>query len=196
MIRIDAVTKSYGATRVLDGVSLDIPAGGITSLIGANGAGKSTLLSIASRLLPADAGRVRVDGMDVATTPGPVLARRLAVLRQENSMTVRLTVRELVSFGRFPHSGGRLTAEDRRLIDEALDWFELGLLVANLARQLLGTHRHAWVLPGAALLAVLALVGGQLVLEQVFGFNSALSIVINFVGGIVFIALLIREPRQ
>lgn len=72
----------------------------------------------------------------------------------------------------------------------------LGLLVANLARQLLGTHRHVWVLPGAALLALLALVGGQLVLEQVFGFNSALSIVINFVGGIVFIALLVREPRQ
>ncbi|MGY2001454.1 iron chelate uptake ABC transporter family permease subunit [Blastococcus sp. SYSU DS1024] len=72
----------------------------------------------------------------------------------------------------------------------------LGLLVANLARQLLGTHRHAWVLPGATLLALLALAGGQLVLEQVFGFNSALSIVINFAGGIVFIALLVREPRQ
>ena len=72
----------------------------------------------------------------------------------------------------------------------------LGLLVANLARQLLGTHRHAWVLPGAALLALLALAGGQLVLEQVLGFDSSLSIVVNFVGGIVFIALLIREPRQ
>jgi iron complex transport system permease protein len=72
----------------------------------------------------------------------------------------------------------------------------LGLLVANLARQLLGTHRHAWSIPGASLLAVIALVGGQLVLEQVFGFTSALSIVINFVGGIVFIALLVREPRQ
>ena len=72
----------------------------------------------------------------------------------------------------------------------------LGLLVANLARQLLGTHRHAWVLPGAALLALIALAGGQTVLEQVFGFNSSLSIVVNFVGGIVFIALLIREPRQ
>jgi iron complex transport system permease protein len=72
----------------------------------------------------------------------------------------------------------------------------LGLLVANLARQLLRTHRHAWVLAGAALLGLLALVGGQLVLEQVFGFNSSLSVVVNFVGGIVFIALLIREPRQ
>jgi iron complex transport system permease protein len=71
----------------------------------------------------------------------------------------------------------------------------LGLLVANLARQLLGTHRHAWAIPGAGLLAVIALVGGQLVLEQVLGFNSSLSIVINFVGGIVFIALLTREPR-
>jgi iron complex transport system permease protein len=71
----------------------------------------------------------------------------------------------------------------------------LGLLVANLARQLLGTHRHAWTIPGAALLAAIALVGGQLVLEQLFGFNSSLSIVINFVGGIVFIALLTREPR-
>jgi iron complex transport system permease protein len=71
----------------------------------------------------------------------------------------------------------------------------LGLLVANLARQLLGTHRHAWAIPGAGLLAVIALIGGQLVLEQVLGFNSSLSIVINFVGGIVFIALLTREPR-
>jgi iron complex transport system permease protein len=71
----------------------------------------------------------------------------------------------------------------------------LGLLVANLARQLLGTHRHAWAIPGAGLLAVIALVGGQLVLEQVLGFNSSLSIVINFVGGILFIALLTREPR-
>ena len=71
----------------------------------------------------------------------------------------------------------------------------LGLLVANLARQLLGTHRHAWTIPGASLLAVIALVGGQVVLEQVFGFDTSLSIVINFVGGIVFIALLTREPR-
>ena len=53
-----------------------------------------------------------------------------------------------------------------------------------------------WVLPGAALLALIALAGGQTVLEQVFGFNSSLSIVVNFVGGIVFIALLVREPRQ
>jgi iron complex transport system ATP-binding protein len=142
VIQIDSVCKSYGAARVLDGVSLTIPAGGITSLIGANGAGKSTLLSIAARLLPADAGRVLVDGMDVARTPGPVLARRLAVLRQENAMTVRLTVRELVAFGRFPHSGGRLTAEDRERVREALDWFELGGLADRHLDQLSGGQRQ------------------------------------------------------
>jgi iron complex transport system permease protein len=67
-----------------------------------------------------------------------------------------------------------------------------GLLVANLAYQLAGTHKHRFVLPVAALLAVICLVGGQLILEQIFAFDTALSIVIEFVGGIVFLALLIR----
>ncbi|MGY1856143.1 iron ABC transporter ATP-binding protein [Modestobacter sp. SYSU DS0290] len=142
MIRIEGVSKSYGDVRVVDDVSLEIPAGGITSLIGANGAGKSTLLSIVSRLLPADAGRVTVDGMDVARTPGQELARRLAVLRQENHMSVRLTVRELVGFGRFPHCGGRLTAEDRRLVDEAIEWFDLGPFADRHLDQLSGGQRQ------------------------------------------------------
>ena len=67
-----------------------------------------------------------------------------------------------------------------------------GLLVANLAYQLAGTHKHRIVLPVATLLAVICLVGGQLVLERVFAFDTALSIVIEFAGGIVFLALLIR----
>ncbi|MGY1637037.1 ABC transporter ATP-binding protein [Geodermatophilus sp. SYSU D00742] len=142
MIEIESVCKSYGAARVVDDVSLTIPSGGITSLIGANGAGKSTLLSIVARLLPADSGRVVVDGMDVATTPSAVLARRLAVLRQENAMSVRLTVRELVAFGRFPHSGGRLTAEDRRHVDEAIGYFELGALADRHLDQLSGGQRQ------------------------------------------------------
>jgi iron complex transport system ATP-binding protein len=142
VIEIESVTKSYGPVRVLDDVSLRIPAGGITSIIGANGAGKSTLLSVASRLLPADSGRVTVAGLDVATTPGPVLSRKLAVLRQENAMAVRLTVRELVAFGRFPHSGGRLTAADRTRVDEALAWFDLTELAGRHLDQLSGGQRQ------------------------------------------------------
>jgi iron complex transport system permease protein len=71
----------------------------------------------------------------------------------------------------------------------------LGLLVVNVARQLTGTFRHRVVLPASALLALIALVGGQLILERVFGLNTSLSIIINFVGGIYFIGLLIRESR-
>jgi iron complex transport system permease protein len=71
----------------------------------------------------------------------------------------------------------------------------LGLIVVNLARQLTGTFVHRYVLPASALLAVIALVGGQLLLEHVFGLNTSLSIIINFVGGVYFIGLLIRESR-
>ncbi|GEO12443.1 iron chelate uptake ABC transporter family permease subunit [Microvirga aerophila] len=67
-----------------------------------------------------------------------------------------------------------------------------GLLVASLAYQIAGSHKHALVLPVATLLAIVCLVGGQFVLERIFAFDTALSIVIDFVGGIVFLALLIR----
>ena len=72
----------------------------------------------------------------------------------------------------------------------------LGLLTANLARQLTGTSRHAVVLPAAALLGVIALVGGQLVLERLLGFGTALGIVVNLVGGLYFLMLLMKEGRR
>src|SRR5690606_36016801 len=125
MIEVKDVTKRYGGNTVVDDVSLSIPSGGITSVIGSNGAGKSTLLSMISRLIEPDEGSISVDGLDVSTTPTEELARRLAVLRQDNHTAVRLTVRELVSFGRFPHSRGRLTTADHEIIDDAIDYFEL-----------------------------------------------------------------------
>ena len=88
LIELAGVTKRYGAATVVDGVSLTIPRGGVTALIGPNGAGKSTLLSIIGRLLPADAGSVQVDGMDVARAPGEAMARRLSILRQENQVAL------------------------------------------------------------------------------------------------------------
>ncbi|CEA08823.1 Vitamin B12 import system permease protein BtuC [Arthrobacter saudimassiliensis] len=67
-----------------------------------------------------------------------------------------------------------------------------GLLIASLAYQLCSRFRHTAVLPIAVFLGIIALVGGQLVLEQVFSFDTALSIIIEFVGGIVFILLLLK----
>lgn len=142
VITVESVAKRYGDTVVVDDVSLQIPAGGITSIIGPNGAGKSTLLSIVSRLEPMSAGVVTVDGMDVTTTKSPVLAKRLAILRQENHLTVRLSVRDLVAFGRFPHSQGRLTKVDIEFVDKALEYMGLADLQDRYIDELSGGQRQ------------------------------------------------------
>ncbi|HEV7290737.1 MAG TPA: iron chelate uptake ABC transporter family permease subunit, partial [Devosia sp.] len=71
-----------------------------------------------------------------------------------------------------------------------------GLLVASLAHSLVGSSHHKYVLPAAALLAVTCLVGGQTLLERVFAFDTALSIIIEFLGGIVFIILVLRRAAR
>ncbi len=142
MIEAQTVTKRYGAVAVVDGVSLQLPAGGLTAIIGPNGAGKSSLLGLLSRLAPASAGTVWVDGLDVARTPSDVLARRLSILRQDNHLALRLTVRDLVAFGRFPHSKGRLTAADRPHIDNALAYLQLEPLADRFLDELSGGQRQ------------------------------------------------------
>lgn len=142
MISLTDVTMTYGDLTVLGPVTLDIPAGGVTALVGPNGAGKSTLLTIVGRLATATSGRVTVAGNDVTTTPGRVLAKIVSILRQENHFVTRLTVRELVGFGRFPHSQGRLTAEDHAKIDEAIAFLDLTDLSGRYLDQLSGGQRQ------------------------------------------------------
>jgi len=142
MIVTTDVTKNYGADCVVDGVSISLPAGGITSIIGPNGAGKSTLLSMVSRLMSMDRGTVTVDGLDVTQTPSDVLARRLSILRQDNHMTARLTVHDLVSFGRYPYSKGRLTIEDKAHIDRAIAYLNLEELNGRFLDELSGGQRQ------------------------------------------------------
>ncbi|MFT3689056.1 ABC transporter ATP-binding protein [Paenirhodobacter sp.] len=142
MIVTSHVNKRYGVVPVVDDVTVTLPAGGVTSIIGPNGAGKSSLLSIISRLSQADSGKVTVDGLDVATTPGAVLARRLSILRQDNHMTARLTVADLVAFGRYPHSRGRLTVEDKAHVDRAMDYLTLTDLRDRFLDELSGGQRQ------------------------------------------------------
>lgn len=142
MIELSGVTKRYGPNTVVDGVSLTIPGGGVTALVGPNGAGKSTLLSMIGRLLPLDAGEIRVDGLDVSRTDGNLLAKKLSILRQENRVSVRLTVKELVEFGRFPYARGRLTAADRRHVEQAIAFLELGEFAERAVDRLSGGQRQ------------------------------------------------------
>ncbi|MDD9269925.1 ABC transporter ATP-binding protein [Paenibacillus sp. GCM10023248] len=125
MIEISNVSKSYGTNTVLEQVSLRIAKGKVTSLIGPNGAGKSTLISILSRLIAKDSGEVFIDGEEIGKVKSQELAKRIAILKQSNQINVRLTVRDLVSFGRFPYSQGKLTKADWQFVDEAIRYMEL-----------------------------------------------------------------------
>ncbi|MFJ3958026.1 ABC transporter ATP-binding protein [Arthrobacter sp. NPDC090010] len=147
MISFSDVTKNYGETRVLGPVSATIPQGGVTSLIGPNGAGKSTLLTILGRLAEADSGTVSVGGLEVRRADGKgvkssELARTVAILRQENHLAARLTVRDLVALGRFPHSRGRLTAACVEAVDAALTFLNLTELQGRFLDQLSGGQRQ------------------------------------------------------
>lgn len=72
----------------------------------------------------------------------------------------------------------------------------LGLLVVNVAREFLYTYKHKYLIIGSILISIIALVGGQLIVERVFEFNATLSVIVNFVGGVYFIYLLLKESKS
>lgn len=72
----------------------------------------------------------------------------------------------------------------------------LGLLVVNVAHEFLKTYRHSYLIIGSIFISVIALVGGQLLVERVFTFSTTLSVIINFIGGIYFIYLLLKENKS
>ena len=121
MITLTDVNKSYSSEVAIGPVTLTIPHGGVTALVGPNGAGKSTLLTMIGRLLGVDSGAIEIAGYDISRTASKDLAKIVSILRQENHFVTRLTVRQLVGFGRFPHSKGRLTAADEEVISRYLD---------------------------------------------------------------------------
>ncbi|WP_050179977.1 ABC transporter ATP-binding protein [Domibacillus robiginosus] len=142
MVEVQSISKSYGLKAVVDDVSVNIQKGKITSFIGPNGAGKSTLLSIISRLMSADTGEVLIDGQKVNETKSRDLAKKMAILKQANHLSLRLSVRDLVAFGRFPYSQGKLTKEDHVFIDEALRYMELEDLQDRYLDQLSGGQKQ------------------------------------------------------
>lgn len=125
MIEVKNLTKKYQNNTVVNNVDVVIPKGKFTSIIGPNGAGKSTLLSMISRLTDANHGTIDIDELNIKKTASNLLAKKLAILRQHNQTSLKLTVKDLVAFGRFPHSGGRLTVQDQTHIDKAISYLGL-----------------------------------------------------------------------
>lgn len=142
MIEVRNVSKRYNNKYVVEDVSLKIAKGKITSFIGPNGAGKSTLLSMISRLLSKDSGEIYIEGKELGKSKSNDLAKMISILKQTNHITVRLTIRELVSFGRFPYSQGNLTKEDWFHVDEAIRYMELEDIQHKFLDQLSGGQRQ------------------------------------------------------
>ena len=140
---VKEITKRYDGKAVVDGVSFEIPKGKVLSLIGPNGAGKSTVMGMLSRLIARDSGLVDFEGTEITRWKSRELSKRLAILTQANNVQMKLTVRELVAFGRFPYSGGRLTQEDNEIIDRAIAYMELGDFEEQFIDELSGGQRQA-----------------------------------------------------
>ena len=124
-MNVKDLIKSYGHKTVVDEVSFEVPKGKVLSLIGPNGAGKSTVMGMISRLIAKDSGLISFEDKDLTKWKSRELAKKLAILTQHNNIQMKLTVRELIAFGRFPYSGSRLTEEDNRVVDKAIAYMEL-----------------------------------------------------------------------
>lgn len=142
MIEIENVSFHHGKTPVLKDISLQIERGGITALIGPNGAGKSTLFALMSRLLPLQSGKISFDGLDVSHSAPRDLAKKLAILRQDTSVASRISVRDMVGFGRYPHHQGRPTETDHEKVEAALKIFDLTDIAHRFIDELSGGQRQ------------------------------------------------------
>lgn len=142
MIEIKNIFKKYKNKNVVDDVSFNIEKGKITSFIGPNGAGKSTVLSIVTRLIAGDGGEVLIEGKSLKGYESKELAKKIAILKQSNNISLKLTIRELVGFGRFPYSEGNLTKEDEKYIDEAIEYMKLSDIQDKYLDELSGGQRQ------------------------------------------------------
>ena len=139
---IKQLTKSYEGKLVVSDVTFEIPKNKVTSFIGPNGAGKSTVLNIITRLISGDSGEVSLDDIDMKKWKSKELAKKLAILTQTNNIQMKLTVRELVSFGRFPYSGSNLDKDDYKKVDEAIAYMELEEFSDRFIDELSGGQRQ------------------------------------------------------
>lgn len=142
MISVENLNKSIQDKPILQSIDVTIQKGRLTSLIGPNGAGKSTLLSAISRLIEVDSGQIKLEEESLENFKSNEIAKKLSVLKQTNHTELNITVEQLVAFGRFPYSKGRLTKTDKEKINEALDLLQLQEIKDRNLKTLSGGQRQ------------------------------------------------------
>lgn len=121
-LQAQSLSLGYDKSTIVNDLSLELPTGEVTMIVGANGCGKSTLLRGLSRLLKPSAGSVVLDGKDIHTQPAREIAKVLGLLPQTPIAPDGITVRELVGRGRYPHQGWfrRWSSEDDDAVARAM----------------------------------------------------------------------------
>jgi phosphonate transport system ATP-binding protein len=155
MLELQALTRRFGATTAVDGVSLAVPAGQMLGIIGRSGAGKSTLLRLVNRLIEPSAGRILAEGRDVTALRGRALRawrRDCAMVFQQFNLVQRLDVLTNVLVGRLAHQhglrrvlvllAGAFSAEERARALAALDRFGLAEFALQRAETLSGGQQQ------------------------------------------------------
>ena len=139
LLSVEKAVKRYGSVVALDGVDLEVGAGEFVALLGPNGAGKSTLMQLLTGLFVADAGTIRVAGLDMAHDAVRALAR-IGVVFQQPTLDLELTVRANLRFHADLHGLDRRTADAR--IGHELARFDLAGTARRKARELSGGNRR------------------------------------------------------
>ena len=140
VLRAAGLTVSAAGQEILHGVDIEIPAGRRTAIIGPNGAGKTTLLRALAGLNPHYTGTIELAGRELRSYTARELARVRAILPQERAAAAGLTVRELVTYGRFAHAGWfslRTGAADRDAVAWAMERVFLAMALSQKPRLLL-----------------------------------------------------------
>lgn len=143
-LKVENLTAGYGDKRIIERLSLTLPAGKITALLGPNGCGKSTLLKCFSRLLTPIEGTIWLGDRALSAFSSRQLARLLALLPQQHHTPEGITVRDLVGYGRSPWLPlwGRLSAQDWRMVDAALERTGIAPFAAQRLSDLSGGQRQ------------------------------------------------------
>lgn len=142
MFEIKNISKKYANRYVLKDVSISFPQTSITSLIGPNGAGKSTLLMMMAKLIRPNSGKILLNGINIEHISFIDYAKKVATQLQSLDNKFRLTVRELVEFGRFPYGKGFLNNQDKKITEEAIDFLKLNEIANKQLYELSGGQKQ------------------------------------------------------
>ncbi|MFJ2619418.1 ABC transporter ATP-binding protein [Glutamicibacter sp. NPDC087344] len=147
-LQASELTLAYDKVTIVNELSLDIPTGQVSIVVGANGCGKSTLLRALSRLLKPAGGQVLLDGADIHTKPAKEVAKTLGLLPQSPTAPDGITARELISRGRYPHQGlfKRFSADDEAAVNRAMELTGTTELADRPVDELSGGQRQrVWI---------------------------------------------------